>query len=171
MPTLTFDDLRIGDSWTSPTRLITNDDLLEFANLTGDHDRLHTDAEYAASTPFGKPIAHGLLGLSFMAGLSSQHPLVQTTALLSIHEWSFLKPIFVGDAIRVVTKIVDLRDHGRRNGEVRWYRQVFNQLDQVVQQGGLTTIVAKSLKYQRVDPGRETPRPPLGIPTDSTRIS
>ncbi len=169
MQPLTFEELAIGNVWTSPTRLITNDDLLEFANLTGDHDRLHTDAEYAANTPFGKPIAHGLLGLSFMAGLSSHYPLVQTTALVSIHEWSFLKPIFVGDSIRVMTRIVDLREHGRRNGEVRWFRQVLNQLDQVVQQGGLTTLVARAMKYHRID-GPSSTRPPVGLSADPTKV-
>lgn len=169
MQPLTFEELAIGNVWTSPTRLITNDDLLEFANLTGDHDRLHTDAEYAANTPFGKPIAHGLLGLSFMAGLSSHHPLVQTTALVSIQEWSFLKPIFVGDSIRVMTRIVDLQEHGRRNGEVRWFRQVLNQLDQVVQQGGLTTLVARAVKYHRVDAASAT-RPPLGLSVDPSKV-
>lgn len=151
---LYFEDLKEGDSWRSPSRVITTDDVLDFANLTGDRDPLHVDPVYAANTPFRQPIAHGLLGLSFMAGLSSLHPSVRTTAFLGIHEWQFLKPIFIGDSIYVVTKIVDLQDHGRKNGMVRWFRQVLNGMGQVVQQGGLTTIVAKSGSYRRINAGQ-----------------
>ncbi len=42
--------------------------------MTGDYDPLHTDHEFAAKSHYGKPIAHGLLGLSLMAGLSSTTP-------------------------------------------------------------------------------------------------
>lgn len=163
---LFFDQLRIDDQWESPSRLITEEDVGEFADLTGDHDPIHVDAKYAAQTPFRQPIAHGLLGLSFMAGLSSNYPRVQTTALVSVHDWQFIKPIFIGDSIHVITKVIGLEEHGRRNGAVRWFRQVVNQHNQVVQQGGLTTLVAKSGFIARVDNGA-TLHPPHTEPTRS----
>jgi 3-hydroxybutyryl-CoA dehydratase len=140
---LTFEQLNIGDRWTSPKRSINESDLHGFADLTGDHDPLHTDAEFAANGPFGRPIAHGLLGLSILAGLSSKSPAVQTAALVDIRSWSFSKPVFVGDSVYAVTEVLDLKAHGRRHGEVHWFRRLFNQRNEKVQEGILVTLVSR----------------------------
>lgn len=140
---LAFEQLNIGDKWTSAERTIAASDLQCFAELTGDHDPLHTDADFAANGPFGKPVAHGLLGLSILAGLSSNAPSVLTAALIDIRSWSFSKPVFVGDSIRAITEIIDLKPRGRKHGEVHWYRQLFNQNDEKVQDGILVTLVTR----------------------------
>lgn len=138
-----FEDLQVGDRWESDWRAITAQDLHEFAELTGDKDPLHTDPEFAAKTPFGQLIAHGLLGLSFMAGLSSQFPRVKTIAFVGIQDWQFLKPIFVGDQIRVKNEVRELLDYGRRHGKVIWRRQIENQHGTIVQEGTLITLVSR----------------------------
>jgi 3-hydroxybutyryl-CoA dehydratase len=140
---LTFEQLNIGDKWTSAERMIVATDLETFSDLTGDHDPLHTDVQFAARGPFGKPIAHGLLGLSILAGLSSKAPVVLTAALVDIRSWSFSKPVFIGDIVRAVTEIIDLKPRGRRHGEVHWYRQLFNQNGEKVQDGILVTLVTR----------------------------
>ncbi len=71
---LAFEDLRVGDEWQSSSHEMSSSEIREFADLTGDFNRIHLDEEFAATTPFGKPIAHGLLGLSLMAGLSTVSP-------------------------------------------------------------------------------------------------
>src|SRR5438270_5419201 len=75
---LGFDELAAGDEWESPARTVTEADVVHFAALTGDFNPIHVDRESAAQTPFGRPIAHGLLGLSFAAGLTSAAPRVDT---------------------------------------------------------------------------------------------
>lgn len=140
---LSFEQLNVGDKWTSAERTVIAADLQSFANLTGDHDPLHTDPQFAASGPFGKPVAHGLLGLSILAGLSSKAPAVLTAALVDIRSWSFTKPVFVGDVVRAVTEVIDLKPRGRRHGEVHWYRQLFNQNGDKVQDGILVTLVSR----------------------------
>lgn len=157
---LYFEQLAVGNVWESATRKVTEPDILEFANLTGDRDPLHIDPDFAAQTPFREQIAHGLLGLSFMAGLSSDAPNVHTSAFVRIENWEFLKPIFIGDTIRVETEIFELRHHGRRNGEVIWQRRVLNQRDEHVQRGNLVTLVAKkSVRSMRIDGGHTLPAP------------
>jgi 3-hydroxybutyryl-CoA dehydratase len=140
---LTFEQLSIGAKWTSATRVIVESDLSSFADLTGDHDPLHTDPKFAEKGPFGQPVAHGLLGLSLLAGLSSKAPRVMTAALIDIRGWSFAKPIFVGDSLYAVTEVIDLKERGRRHGEVHWYRQLFNQQGEKVQDGILVTLVSR----------------------------
>ena len=140
---LSYEQLNIGDKWTSANRTVVAADLQSFAELTGDHDPLHTDSKFAANGPFGKPVAHGLLGLSILAGLSSKAPAVLTAALTDIRSWSFSKPVFVGDVVRAVTEIIDMKPRGRRHGEVHWYRQLVNQNGEKVQDGILVTLVSR----------------------------
>lgn len=163
---LVFENLRIGDTWTSNSREMTSGEIREFADLTGDFTRIHLDEAYAADTPFGAPIAHGLLGLSVLAGLSSVAPTVHTTALLNIQSWQFRKPIFVGDQIHAVTEVKALQERGRRHGEVEWYRKLVNQRGEIVQDGIFTTLVerealvsVKQSKRLRIDNAENTAAP------------
>jgi 3-hydroxybutyryl-CoA dehydratase len=149
MDYLHFEEMEVGDTWTSPARTLLESDITSFAGLTGDFDPLHMDHEYARETPFGKPIAHGLLGLSFVAGLSSQCPAVRTLAFVSISEWQFRSPMYVGDTVHVVTKVDEKRPHGRRAGVVTWSRQLINQDGQVVQTGTFKTMVSLAKEVAR----------------------
>lgn len=138
--TLYFEDLQVGDRWLSATRTLDRDDVVDFADLTGDHDPLH--GEVAETSPFGRPIVHGLLSLSVMAGLSSIEPRVKTLALVRIGEWNFERPVFFGDSVHVRTEVAELQPYGRRAGRVLWKRQLLNQDGRIVQQGTLETLVA-----------------------------
>ena len=139
---LYFENLAEGDSWRSFGRTITEADVVNFAGMTGDYDPLHVDHEYARQTPFGKPIAHGLLGLSLVAGLSSHFPCVKTIAFMKIESWEFLKPIYIGDTVHAETEVIDKRMNGRRTGYVTWCRRLVNQAGDVVQSGVFQTLVS-----------------------------
>ena len=151
---LYFEDLQVGDRWLSEWREITADDVADFAELTGDHDPLHSDA--GASSPFGEPVAHGLLGLSVLAGLSSGRPRASTLALIGIADWQFEAPIFFGDTVRVATEVECVEQHGRRSGRVTWIRQLLNQDGRVVQRGRFITLVATRARVRRLG-GQESP--------------
>lgn len=146
---LLFEDLHVNDQWVSDRREVTGDDVADFALLTGDHDPLHTNQLIDGASPFGEPVAHGLLGLGVMAGLSSQNPNVSTLALVGISDWRFEAPIFFGDIVHVVTTVVEAVAHGRRAGRVTWLRQLVNQNNRVVQQGTVITLVATRARVQR----------------------
>jgi len=138
---LYFDEVDVGDAWSSPGRTITETDVVNFAGMTGDYNPLHVDHEFARSTPFGRPIAHGLLGMAFAAGLGSSSPSMQTAAFVRIVDWKFLKPLFIGDTIRVETEIVAMEPHGRKRGLITWRRRIVNQHGDVLQEGTAETLV------------------------------
>ncbi len=141
-PALGFDELAEGDEWESPRRTITEADVVNFAGLSGDFNPIHVDHESARAGPFGKPVAHGLLGLAVASGLGSQSPRVQTLAFLGIRDWEFVEPILFGDTVHVVTRVeaIEPRARGRR-GVVTWHRTLVNQHGKIVQQGRTQTLV------------------------------
>ena len=138
---LYFDDVVVGDVWQSPARTVTEADVVNFAGMTGDYNALHVDHEFARKTPFRKPIAHGLLGLSLGAGLGSHSPWMRTVALVRIVDWRFIKPIYIGDTIHVQTEVMAKEPKGRRRGMIVWKRQLLNQAGVVLQEGNNETLV------------------------------
>lgn len=142
---LCFEDISPGDTWVSLARTVTEADVVNFAGITGDYDPLHVDHEFAGSTMYRRPIAHGLLGLSFMAGLSSHFPSMRNLAFTELSNWQFLQPIFIGDTLHVVTEVLETHAKGRRSGRVIWRRRLINQAGTVVQEGNLETVVASRL--------------------------
>ncbi len=139
---LYFDDVAIGQEWESPGRTVTEADLVNFAGLSGDFNPIHMNHEFAKTTVFRRPIAHGLLVLSIASGLGVHSPAMRTLALLSLREWHFRQPIFIGDTIHAHSKVLDkeIRARGKR-GVITWQRQILNQANQVVQEGVSLTLV------------------------------
>ena len=139
---LYFDDLEIGQEWTSGGRTIGEADIVNFAGFSGDFNPIHIDHEFAKNTPFRRPIAHGFGVFSIASGLGVMTPPVRTIALLRVKYWNFQLPVFAGDTIRCVTRVAEkaLRGRGRR-GEVAWYRGILNQDGKTVQEGEVVTLI------------------------------
>ena len=148
---LYLEDLKPGAVWTSRGRTVTETDIVSFAGLSGDYDPIHMDHEHASQTPYGRPIAHGMLGLSFMTGLSSTCPLVHTLALVRVADWQFLLPVYVGDTVHVVTQVETITPRGRRS-EVVWFRKLLNQKGECVQSGRIVTLVSSQSFLPRSRP-------------------
>jgi acyl dehydratase len=149
---LSFDELVVGDEWESPRRTLTQTDVVLFAGLSGDFNPIHMDHSAAEHGAFGRPIAHGLLGLAMASGLLSQAPRVDTLAFLAILEWRFHHPIFPGDTIHGISRVEALEPRGNgRRGLVTWYRGIFNQDGKLVQDGRTQTIV-RARSPRAIDP-------------------
>ena len=102
---LYFDDIRVGQEWKSPGRTLTQADIVNFAGLSGDFNPIHMDHEFAKTTPFRRPIAHGVLVWALSSGLGVYSPPVRTLAFLSIRDWQFREPVYPGDTVRVASKV------------------------------------------------------------------
>ena len=68
-PQLGYDDITEEQVFISAGRTVTESDVVQFAGLTGDMNELHTNEQYAAGTPFGTRIVHGMLTLAIANGL------------------------------------------------------------------------------------------------------
>jgi acyl dehydratase len=139
---LFFDDVEIGQEWVSPGRTVTQTDIVNFAGLSGDFNPIHVDHEFAKTTPYHRPIAHGLLILSISSGLALHHPPMRTLAFVNVRDWQFRGPVYIGDTIRVRTRVLEkeVKARGRR-GRIAWERHILNQEEKVVQQGITETLV------------------------------
>ncbi len=139
---LYFDDVEVGQEWKSLGRTITETDVVNFAGISGDFNPIHMDHAFAQKTPFRRAIAHGLLIFSVGSGLGLYAPPMRTLALLNVREWHFRDPVFPGDTIHVVSKVLDkqVRARGRR-GEITWKRQIINQDGKLIQDGITMTLV------------------------------
>jgi acyl dehydratase len=147
-----FDDMRIGDVFTTGARTITTTDIVNFACLSGDFNEIHSNWEYCETTTFGEPIAHGPLVYAIAAGLGYASGLNDGTliALLEIRSWKMLAPVKNGDTIHLEQEVVDTRPTSSGDkGVVTFDRRVLNQRDQVVQQ------MTSSYLYRRRAPGGE----------------
>ena len=140
---LYFDDFSVGQRFVTNGRTITEADIVNFAGLSWDHNKLHTDAEYAATTQYGKQIAHGLLGTVAHSGLSYQLTEDSILAFLEL-TWKFKLPIFVGDTIHVEQWVKELRETSKGDsGILTFEKEVINQRNEVVQTGTTTILLAK----------------------------
>src|SRR5438309_3352628 len=139
---LYFEDVEVGQEWRSLGRTITEADVVNFAGVSGDFNPIHMDHEFAKTTAFRRPIAHGLLVFAIGSGLGVTCPSMRTVAFLQVREWNFKAPLFIGDTVKLKSRVVEKTPRGRgRRGEIVWYRAVLNQEGKVVQEGILVTLV------------------------------
>ena len=147
-PGYTYADLRVGLTFRSPGRTITEADVVAFAGLTGDYSELHTSEVYARASQFGRRVAHGMLGLAYAHGLMWPRTgeLRETAvAFLGISDWRFLGPIFVGDTIFVNYALAELRDSKSKPTQAiaTFDVEIVDQDGRVVQRGRKALLVSK----------------------------
>jgi acyl dehydratase len=121
-----FNELEVGERFTTDSRTIGDADIMGFAALTGDTHPQHTDADWAQTSRFGERIAHGLLVLSCAAGLVPFDP-DRVVALRKVGDAVFKAPVRIGDSIRVEGEVTKTRELDDEHGlvECRW--KVLNQ--------------------------------------------
>jgi acyl dehydratase len=141
---LYFEEFSVGQKIETGKRVVSDSDIMTFADLTGDNNRIHTDEEFSKAGPFGKRVAHGLLGLSVTMGLAWRTGILDGTviAFREINEWKFIKPIFIGDTVCAELNIVEAKALPRiGGGSVLIRAELKNQNDEVCMKGDLTVLV------------------------------
>ena len=129
-----FEDFALDSVSTSRGRTVTEADIVNFAGLSGDFIELHVSETYAAKGPFGKRIAHGALVFSISTGLTVQTIKIDDTAIAfyGMDKLRFTRPVFIGDTIHVVKKVIAKKSKGADRGVVTFETTVLNQNGETV---------------------------------------
>ena len=132
-----LEDYRPGERWVSPGRTIAESDISNYAGLTGDWHALHTDAEYARTTPFGERIAHGFLVLTIGDSLIFRTDDDVTTpetfiAFYGLDNVRFVGPVKIGDTIRCEVEVTSLEIKDEKRGILVFRKTIKNQRDEDV---------------------------------------
>ncbi len=138
-----FEDFTVGDRFKSPSRTLTDAHFLFFAGLTGDNHPLHYDVEYAKTTRFGRPLAHGLLLASLTAvGASTLGPIIEDSIVAFVEQTTrFRAPAFVGDTLSPEHEVVGL-ERRRSAGLLTLRVALRNQRGETVLEGEHKYLIA-----------------------------
>jgi acyl dehydratase len=146
VPPLYFEDVKVGFRFETPRRTVTEADLVAFAGVSGDFNPLHTDRVFAAGSIYGERIAHGALVVSLATGLRQRVGLFDGTlmGLLEIRHWRFAAPVRIGDTIRAMNEVTELRETSKPDRGIMVQRiEVLNQDDTVVQHGEFVLLLQR----------------------------
>jgi len=104
---LFFEDLTVGQN-AEIVRVVGAADIEAFAAVSGDTNPVHLDDAYAASTPFGERIAHGMLAAAYISAVLGTR-LPGPGAIYLSQTMRFRRPVRIGDAVtaRVTVKAMD----------------------------------------------------------------
>lgn len=91
----------------------SQEDVAAFAAVSGDYNPIHLDAEYAAQTPFKKPIIHGFLGGSVISRVMGTEFPGEGTIYLS-QTMTFRRPMFAGEIYKAVFTVMEVDDRRHR---------------------------------------------------------
>lgn len=139
-----FEDFFAGQTMTTGGRTITEADITTFAAFSGDWTPIHTNAVYAAQTPYGQRIAHGLIGLAAATGQVMHYGILDSAILAwrEIIDWKFSLPIFIGDTLSTRLTVTETRPVRRiGGGMVTLHVEILNQEGKIVQQGSWSVLL------------------------------
>lgn len=102
---LTIDEINVGDTATY-SRLVTEREVELFAAVSGDHNPVHLDPEYAATTQFGECIAHGMLTGAFVSAAIAMELPGPGTIYLG-QNLQFRAPVLLGDTVTVFLEVIE----------------------------------------------------------------
>jgi acyl dehydratase len=141
---LLWEDLNPGDEYWTPSRTMTEADLVWFCSWTGDWLPIHSDEEFAKQSEFGTRIFHGQAGYAVATGLVSRSGLHNGAIVVLEATLKYKAPLRVGDTIRVRSRVTDKRPTKKLDRGIIWYDvAIVNQKDEVITEGPWTFLVRR----------------------------
>ena len=108
-----FDNYQLGEIRLTAGRTVTEADIVLHAGQTGDFFPHHMDAQWCATQPIGKRIAHGTLIMSMAVGMTAEDINPQAMSY-GYDRVRFVAPVLIGDTITVRAEITEKSDHRKR---------------------------------------------------------
>jgi itaconyl-CoA hydratase len=113
-----LDDFTVGDVYISELgRTVLDADNFWFSGITHNTNQIHYNAEYAATTEFGRPLVNSLFTLGLVHGLSVEDTSKYAVANLGWKEITLPAPVFAGDTLHAETEVLAVRESRSRPGQ------------------------------------------------------
>lgn len=142
-----YEEINIGDT-ASFTRTITEQDIRQFVELTGDDNPLHTDNEFALRTSYKRPVVHGMLTASFISTLVGKY-LPGPGALWIAQNFEFCLPVRLNDTLHIHATVLS-KHAGQR--ALTLTMEVKNQHSQIILKGeGKIKMLEIEIKENEVE--------------------
>ncbi len=144
-----FEDLKVGDTLITAKHTVTETDITNFANVSGDNFYAHMDATSLEGTIFTGRVAHGYFVLSKAAGLFVDAKKGPVLLNYGIDEARFTKPVYPGMTIGVKLTVKERVDQEKRDendiakGIVKWLVDVYDETGETVAIATILTMVKK----------------------------
>ncbi len=144
-----FEDLKVGDTVTTAKHTVTEADITNFANVSGDNFYAHMDVTSLEGTIFEGRVAHGYFILSKAAGLFVDAKKGPVLLNYGIDEARFTKPVYPGMTIGVRLTVKERVDQEKRTeddiakGIVKWLVDVYDETGETVAIATILTMVKK----------------------------
>ncbi len=144
-----FEDLNIGDTVFTHKHTVTEADISNFANVSGDNFYAHVDATSLDGTIFEQRVAHGYFILSKAAGLFVEPKKGPVLLNYGIDECRFTKPVYIGTTIGVRFTVKEKTNQEKRNdadiakGIVRFLVDIYDETGETVGVATILTMVKK----------------------------
>lgn len=148
-----YEDFAEGQVFREGPRSVSRADIAAFASISGDHTALHNDDAYAATTPFGGVVAHGVLNLAIGTGLAYASRLLDGTVLAVVSvACAFDRPVFPGDQLTLQLAVQRLDPRPRPDrGRVTFGVALENQHGKRVLSGEWVLLVRRRSAPTRPD--------------------
>jgi len=130
-----FEDLEVGMQ-ASHEKTVSESDITNFADISGDFNPVHMDEDYAVETFFKSRIAHGMLTASFISTVLGTKLPGHGSIYLS-QTLRFLAPVRIGDTVKALARVVSL-DMARRRAQFACFCEVNGK---IVVEGEATVFV------------------------------
>jgi acyl dehydratase len=106
--------LTVGKQSEVFRQTVSVSDVLQFADLTGDHEPIHVNEAFAQSTPYGKRLVHGVFLLGLMADRLLTSDRVPPNVSYGFDKVRFLKPVAVDSTVLLSSRILEIRQERRQ---------------------------------------------------------
>ncbi|HMN37441.1 MAG TPA: MaoC family dehydratase [Hyphomicrobium sp.] len=107
-----FEDLKVGQE-ASMSRVVSEADIVAYAELSGDYNPVHLDAEYAAHTVFQERIAHGILSAGYISALFGMK-LPGPGSIYISQTLNFKGPVKIHDRVETTVRLIELLPEKKR---------------------------------------------------------
>lgn len=120
-----FEELQEGDTFDCGGRTLSTADINSYISLSGNTGGAHVDREAAREAGFEERVVHGFAVVAIQQGMALDVFKRNGGGLYGYDKIRFIKPVYVGDTLRLTVTIEALEEYDERNGLVTFKREMY----------------------------------------------